>query len=507
MTPTNASHNAPAYLHLFTSGCHISGHPTDETNCALACSDSTHLFGSLSTLGNCVTLATASLMVKENIISAESLDTSVLKSVGITETQQINGSAILSAVVQCAAASCQNSTFGYCSQNISDLANSTTVDFKSLRLFEDALSTYCDSVNVSVNADIAGPGVLSSLILQAIIAIVGFGIINILTSWVGAFAYLFCSLRSKKRPTTDVPGHKCQQKLRLSKFSTALISASMEFQEAQAFLTMAIQAATLATFRSLCGSECATLDSVTSVAESIMNSELVLALATNSILPVLLMQSVLQRIGLKWSYNLMLTVGTFIIAVVIEHQRAVSPTYEVLWEHLKTVESVEECGDNPSLMAFCLAATRTLGFRCIPTLGLAYPSISVLIIDQAFTTQYVKKLAQEAQNLRFVTPRKVFLAKLIFRIIWGGLEFMLVLNVAVHLHVLKGIADQLGMTSSQWSYGQVVSAMIWVPILGKLFYYNIFGVKGSCEARLLKDPPKQEEQPSQHNEYMTEIYR
>lgn len=137
------------------------------------------------------------------------------------------------------------------------------------------------------------PQVLIALILQGVIVMVVFGLLYILNLWVGHLGYLF-------GPNRWAVAQQYQNKLRTLTANAALVSAAMEFQEAQAFFTMAIQVATLVTFHSSCGPPCTELDSVSSIGETITNLGLVRALAVNNILLVLLMQSILQRIGMKW---------------------------------------------------------------------------------------------------------------------------------------------------------------------------------------------------------------
>lgn len=136
-------------LRLFASGCQYDS-SADHANCALACVSPGELFRSLGTLSNCVTLSAASLFVKENALPESYLPAQI---------HDINGSAVLSAVVQCAATSCRLKSFGNCSQKMLNLAESSYVELEALSAFKAAFASYCDSFDVSVNADIAGPGV------------------------------------------------------------------------------------------------------------------------------------------------------------------------------------------------------------------------------------------------------------------------------------------------------------------------------------------------------------
>lgn len=126
--------------------------------------------------------------------------------------------------------------------------------------------------------------------------LVAYGLMNILNSW----TYPVLMVISTSGHGTFESALQHQQTLRQSAANTSILSAAIEFQEAQSFFTAAIQIATLVTFKTTCGSSCSTLDTLSSISESIMNSQLVQVLAVNSVLPVLLMQSLLQRVGMGW---------------------------------------------------------------------------------------------------------------------------------------------------------------------------------------------------------------
>ena len=318
-------------------------------------------------------------------------------------------------------------------------------------------------------------------------------LLYMLNLWVGHLGFL-------GGPNRWAMAKQYQNKLKTFTANAALVSSAMEFQEAQAFFTMAIQVATVATFHSSCGAPCTEINSISSISESIINLGLVRVLAVNNILFVLLIQSVLQGIGMKWyafqtlrvssldpilltwkwrriyrSYNLVLVFGTLILASVVDKQRMTLSRYEELLKQVGSDETIPECGGNPPLTEFCLTAIYRFGFQPLPVLIIAYPTVAVLILDQALSAPvFSRDLSSVVLKFPLVTNRLLTLTKVLFRLFWVGIEAILILYTAVHINTLKDLAERLVTSSTlQWSYGQVISAMIWVPILGKLVYYNI----------------------------------
>ncbi|KAK4223507.1 hypothetical protein QBC38DRAFT_487565 [Podospora fimiseda] len=319
----NAIPSPNLHLTLWSWECHLQD---PESNCFVACVNPAHIFSSLSTLADCITLSALSLLVQSNNISASAFKASVLRAVEISRVSQINATAVLSSILECAVSSCEQTSFGNCTKAITDLRNSN-LDYlgsQDLGTFRGALSTYCDGFEVSISADIAGPGVLLSLILQALLALCAFGSLNV--------GYILGRNRDKHNRKFYNP-------------NAALASAATDFQEAQSFLTFAIQVGTLATFR-----PAIEFESFAAIGEFILNLELIRTLAVNSILPVLLVQSVLQRTGIRWSYNLVLAFTTFVLAVVVDRQGPglINPSYELLWSGLGDGGAIPDCGGHPN---------------------------------------------------------------------------------------------------------------------------------------------------------------
>ncbi|KAK4198933.1 hypothetical protein QBC40DRAFT_152919, partial [Triangularia verruculosa] len=481
---------------LYASGCQGS---LQGELCAGECSDPKRLFSSLSILGNCLTFATAAILAENGTVIREiSLDDSPtpLRISGVPEN--INASQIFQDVVRCAVSSCQDdgrtSDMAACTPGLVDLekhlGGSFSAGLEKLDVIHDGLSHYCGKLTMDFEPDIAGPGaganilmsiqVLLSQMIQASVSFTSFVIITAISSWARLILLLVKQGDWKKAQLRH-------RRLTACRIHGALVSAAMEFQEAQTFFTLAIQIATVATFEPsfTCGLSCSQQDSIQSLSETIMNGQLIRALAVNSMLPVLLTQSVLHRAGMSWWYTLILALIVCIFSEVIRWQTVTQAPFHILLSRLRNLVPVEECGGNPALTAYCLTPLYNLQLVEMPMLIVGYITALVLLLDQSAHQLWppLSPFVERTRSGQLLT----YMGKHFFRASWWGLQLTLAIGTVLHFVTLWSISSGLGASSKDWTYGQVVSAMLWAPILGKYIYYNIFGVKGGVEARLARE--------------------
>lgn len=168
---------SPWTKHLIPGGCQISDsvdpitstdNPGAPSNCSQACLDSSLLFGSLTTLANCITISSAALMIQNsNLPLSLPTNTTALATFGLDTTDLTNfaGSGILRDVIQCAVASCPaEGQGGNCSENeLSALQPLSTPGFDNLYTVSAGLSHYCEGFVANIDSDVAGPGACSPL--------------------------------------------------------------------------------------------------------------------------------------------------------------------------------------------------------------------------------------------------------------------------------------------------------------------------------------------------------
>ncbi|KAK4658388.1 hypothetical protein QC762_101395 [Podospora pseudocomata] len=172
-------------LKLLKSGCRIGFN--QEPHCTSTCTDPDSRSASTSTLANGVTLASAEVLIRSGSLAwpLDSDDMVELRAYGVNNIRDWNGSFVLGSVLQSAVASCQahDGLLGNCSPDLLNLQRVGFESSSSLLGLQSALTSYCEGTDVTVNADVAGPGVLFSHIAQTLMVLVAYGLMNILNSW------------------------------------------------------------------------------------------------------------------------------------------------------------------------------------------------------------------------------------------------------------------------------------------------------------------------------------
>lgn len=258
----------------------------------------------------------------------------------------------------------------------------------------------------------------------------------------------------------------------------------------QGLFVIAIQLATLATFSPSgdChyASPCPTIDSVSSLGEALLNAELVRGPSINGAMPVLLAQTTLQRAGLRWSYPLVVTALACVLAAIIQWRAdgdaggGFLPDFASLLESLRAVEAINPCGGNPSLRAYCVVSLLDDDSSLqVEGLLLACVALPWLTADMVLGSEAGRRWWRTSSSGRM---QRVFgksedrirkMAVITNEVVWIGLQVLLALGVSIYLSRLVQIASRVGLGSSQWTYGQLIAATVWAPILVKFVYYNI----------------------------------
>lgn len=138
------------------------GNASDPGTCASVCTDPGELFANWRTLLSCLTLASASLAANRldwkndtrRVGTGDFLESISGPGVNLTK---LDGAAVLDATYQCAAASCSQNSMGTCNDTVESVAKKFFDGDSDNWSFLD--ETYCNSVQGSINVDVAGPGV------------------------------------------------------------------------------------------------------------------------------------------------------------------------------------------------------------------------------------------------------------------------------------------------------------------------------------------------------------
>ncbi|OHE90892.1 hypothetical protein CORC01_13807 [Colletotrichum orchidophilum] len=374
----------------------------------------------------CAAIATSAFLVQnENITIDESVN-EANKRANFGSLKTFNASRVVRQIVGCIEESCtDNNPLGECDPRVAKLTQSQVIA-DDLNLVLDPLRDLCSVVQKEPEADIAGPGIAVSYYIQVVLTIWFFIVCGLLphqpdsSTFFGMLrAIRWCVRRLHTRSETERDRLRLTlTRLRSTRFSVALYSTMIEFQETQAFFVMAIEAATLTMI--------------------IMNRESLAirvdvgaakVFATANTLLVLITQAIMQRRGMYWWYTFILTVIVYVLCAIIQILRLpTSSDSDLSRQH-------EACGGKQSILQTSI--------------------IIFLTIDHLFHLPRLRRMVASANQA--LTERSIQMPASVLKASSVFPETM---------HIKK-----------QWTFGQVVAVLVWAPVLSKYIYYNIFGIE------------------------------
>lgn len=162
---------------------------------------------------------------------------------------------------------------------------------------------------------------------------------------------------------------------------------------------------------------------------------------------------------------------------------------------------MSQCGNNPPLTVYCLGSLPQIN-QGIDRLSIASIPSPVLIASLAMLVLLIDMIVRDRKRFRFPIPllrtfwrglgdkfsllerleRGRLLASarsVILFLYWGTwicLDLGMLICLSLHLQDLQRLTtDNTGLLSKPelWSYGQLISGMVWGPVLAKYVYYNI----------------------------------
>ncbi|KAK2597574.1 hypothetical protein N8I77_012353 [Diaporthe amygdali] len=522
----------------------------NEGDCATICSDPTTSMLPWN-MQTCYSLGVAAMLVQNGSLTVNSSGSdNSQEQFRYGNFSDWDGTKIISDFVHCITSSCTTSNISPC-KNRTLAMEDYSVTAGNLDIIQSGMSAFC-SYGVEINADIAGPGVMTSYLLQ-ICAVIFFWVLFIALTklaWILIWPIFFRlktgdAEHSQIDPLITVPssarliGPRIQEawarasdiqgRLSEGRLYQATFKILKEFQEVQIFFIGAIQIATLATFKPK-SSDSSDANSAKSFGAAVMDSQLVQILAVNSIIPLLLLQSMIQRgtreelakqhkrcqrSPLAW-YTFFLVWITVILSTVVHARRnELIAHYEDLFDRFKKNTAVDACGSNPNPMVYC-NVDNDLVTRFNAGIDIIYTSISLLTIDflafqvpnwqQWHPLQKMKGAMNPTQAQMFEQFRTNYWP-LFTKAVWFLLESALLASSALYLsdmltitHLMNGGENSWGAANSwgSWSFGQLIAVMVWVPTLFKLIFYLKFGVEeddrsdvGSAEHTAIEFDPLQ----------------
>ncbi|KAK4451280.1 hypothetical protein QBC34DRAFT_436818 [Podospora aff. communis PSN243] len=457
-------------------------------NCTEACSNAADLF-TPENFRACTALAGAALLVQDGTYAVDMVGNGpreVMETFGVPDLVQYNATGVFGDVASCLAESCILSNLGDCGEGVSELA-SVDVDAANLAAMVEGLGSYCNGAAVEVNADIAGPGVMISYFFQTTLAIGFFLLLKFSTTWIRGFGTLLPRKYSSHLSNL-------QSRFFASRLRTSVTSSIVEFQEIQIYVLLAIQLAILISFDPTISRTVGVNN--TSYADVILNSGLASLLNIAALSGVLLVQSCLQRAGMRWTYNFILTTLASVFAAIIFGRRSrLMPSAESLWETFKEDAPLPACGGNPSPMVFCrppretkyldndIAAWMACGLGAVTWVGLLADLVGNKV--PGVVPRSLKWILEIDRRERLKRREKVWVV--VTTVYWVLVQVLLLFLAGSYLSVLVLIVEGVDLGDPRgWGFGQLIAVTVWAPTIVKFCYFNAFGVEEVFQERMAK---------------------
>ncbi|KAK1654200.1 hypothetical protein BDP81DRAFT_445097 [Colletotrichum phormii] len=463
-----------------------------DFNVQKECYDTKSLFGysttrygpSTANLYGCAAIATSAFLMQSEKIIIDKTVNETLSTVNLDSLKDFNATRVFEQIFGCIEQSCsKKNPLGECDAGVARLTRSQ-VKADELDKILDPLQNLCSVLSKGPEADIAGPGIAVSYYIQVALSIWFFIFCGLLphqpdsSTFFGTllvFRWFFRLFR--KRPETEMDRLRSTlAHLRSTRFSVALCSTMIEFQETQAFFVMAIETATLTMV--IMNSQSLAIRVDVGVAK---------VFASANTLLVLITQAIMQRRGMYWWYTFILTVIVYVLCAIIQMISLPTPSFlsdpdpkfaDCGGRHsiLQTCVQAEYGGDYYIYGGYLRSSDQSIQF-------FIYTSIMVFLTADhlGHVPRLGKMMSSATQALRgrkiqipaWVLKTFSVLGKILWFLLVALMAYTLLFNIVqVHSFVRETLRSK-----EQWTFGQVVAVLVWAPVLSKYIYYNIFGIE------------------------------
>ncbi|KAJ8125271.1 hypothetical protein O1611_g8368 [Lasiodiplodia mahajangana] len=487
-------------------------------NYSTVCSNATTLFESPMVFWNCLNLGITNVLLEHDVItldkdSVESTDNDL----HFGDIHTFNGSGVLDDIATCIRYTCQNMSDRTCDPtvqgNLTDALDPNNNITETLHKVYLGFTNYCNGAGVKPNSDVVGPGVVISYISQAAVIATFF-----FASKTHHAIRRYSAWRHRKSSVTDsrLTSDPRRSRVRwvVTRCFVALQAVMADFQEAQAVFVSTVQIASIWFFSAKKLSQ-----NSSSYAEANATNQLAILIPAFGLIPVLLGQAILYRSGKHWWYTTILTSVTAFLTWY-SASRANQADYYALWLKLKEDSPAPHCGGNPSPMTYCGVYNPNSIYNeasVLPTtaaevgedlsfisespmlfnlyLGIIVAAPPFLLATQLYfwipklrywsrISEYLKR-ASRWSRLQDRTKRILLrIVRFILFIIWFVFQLALLISLVFIFSDLLYIFGFQTQLAGGWSYGQLIAALIWVPIGLRFVYYIIFGIEKGVESRL-----------------------
>ncbi|PHH85853.1 hypothetical protein CDD83_11091 [Cordyceps sp. RAO-2017] len=514
------SADGPPRIWLFPAGCRLGdgGPGTATTNggggsfastaapdCPRACRKAETLFASPETFYNCAALSSIAYWTRE--AGAYSLPDEARRNASLVlagrDLADFDDRAVLSSFVACAQAACGGDAIRKpCDASVKALSpHSSPPDV--LR----AIGAFCPQLEVEVNPDIFGPGVLISYLLQVCFASLLYLFLKAFTLWVrlsqgrrgercrsASDSNSASSFLGVPRRITRIESIIWRDSSALSRTSIAIATTLVEFQEAQCWFVFAIQIASILAI--VVNSQEGTF-----WGEIVVNAAVAFHVSQNGILPMFLIQLCLHNEGIRNWHTFLGFFAEYLLAIVATSQKI---HFRDAFELFRKERKIDACGGNPSPRSYCAAMHGVDGLNLsffprpylykVVFLVLDTIAIGILLLDQLSWTLRTHRLTRDLKLGRHrlgrgPTGRLKRAWVRLKSIVWSVLELTyLVINLLYMVSLIKVFSND-SFEASKWSYGQIIAMTVWGPVIVKLFDL-VFSGPPKNGTRLNSGPPR-----------------
>ncbi|KAI3536917.1 hypothetical protein CABS01_05993 [Colletotrichum abscissum] len=437
----------------------------------------------------CAVIAASAFLVQTHNFLVDKAFEDANPQVQYGSLEAFNASRVIRQIVGCAEASCTNNTLGDCDSKVIDLTQDQVVT-ENLGEVLRTLQSLCSVLTKEPEADIAGPGIAVSYYIQVALSIwffifcgilphepdssTFFAIFSFFKSWI---RWHYIKFRRRSDPEVDSL-RSTLTRLRSTRFSVALYSAIIEFQETQTFLVMAIETATL--IMVLMNSESLAIRVDLSAAKDFATANTLLVLTT---------QAIMQRRGMYWWYTFILTTIVYILCAIIQMHNLPAPS-----SSQDPALQLRACGGERSILQTCIQygpddysyyGTSTLSDKS--NYFRAYMAIMIfLTVDYLGHIPHLRKMmASTLKERKIEIPSWIFKISSFFgKALWFCLVITMAMFIVANVYQVDHLVRQTMSSKKQWTFGQVVAVLVWAPVLSKYIYYNIFGIERGVGERI-----------------------
>lgn len=494
-------------VNVFSDGCILSD---GKNNCQLACQNASLIFESTATLQNCLQYPALIAALSHQDLDPESVSAAAdfgffPENVGVSNN-------IATIIQQCLNEYCASPS-GQCDAQASRSSAEVPATLCSTTqphlCFKN--TNICDSVYAPVVDDIAGIGIYASYWMQNGIALVAFALLRLFDFWIYyiTIALLFCFSGFKKAKAKAETAKQMGLRYRVPN----LISALIEFQKAQCFFMIAVQAAAIIVVRGG-GFQAQTLQQLSNTYSAIT------LISICGFLPVVLTLVSLHGVGKSSWYIIALSVISVVLSGVTAFtSRHFNPSPNDLKFLRDASGGPASCG-NKDPTTFCLSSSTVDPFE--------YPGgvkhtfiyciiiLFFLILDKSRNSRILsraknklldhdslqsRKPTPQKQKSRFTvlarlstTPSylsnlepstKKRLGNLLYGCVW--IVFLFFYCRCVFL-LSRWINHQIGVIGpSTWTFGQIVGITVWLPSLIQYLYLETRGMEAWFDQHIAGD--------------------